>query len=45
MTPFYHEGDQIWQYFAFISLLGIQMLGKIKNEGFESFKKRYQMKQ
>lgn len=45
ITPFYHKGDNVWQYFAFLSLIGIMMLKKIREQGFESFKNRYQIKQ
>jgi hypothetical protein len=45
MTPFYHRENNVWQYFTFLSLLGVHMLKKIRTQGFDVFKKRYQKKQ
>ncbi len=44
LTPFYHFGSNIWSFFAFISICSIDMLIKIRKNGFHVFKKRYEQK-
>jgi len=44
LTPFNHQGTQIWTHFCMISLCIIEMLVRIRKEGFHEFKTRYNKK-
>jgi len=35
LTPFYHQGSPLWTHFTFVSLAALQMLTRIRNNGFD----------
>jgi hypothetical protein len=44
ITPFYHLGEPIWQHFCFLALMAILGLRKIREGGYDVFKRRYSRK-
>jgi hypothetical protein len=45
ITPFYHLGAPLWQYFSFLALMGTLSLRKIREGGYDTFQRRYSAKQ